>query len=57
MKYCIAAGASLAVAVLIGTAPAADDVKSGLQVGESLPGPFNPLNVTGSDAGKKRCLV
>jgi hypothetical protein len=35
---------------------AADAVKSGPQVGEKVPGPFQPLNVTGPDAGKKACL-
>jgi hypothetical protein len=31
--------------------------KSGPQVGERIPGPFNPYNVTGEDAGLKRCQV
>lgn len=31
-------------------------VKSGPQVGEEVPGPFHPLNVTGTHAGKKHCL-
>jgi hypothetical protein len=30
-------------------------IKSGPQVGEDLAGPFQPLNVTGSAAGKKNC--
>jgi hypothetical protein len=33
----------------------AGSVKSGSQVGEKVPGPFAPLNVTGPDAGKKIC--
>ena len=33
----------------------AGSVKSGPQVGEKVPGPFPPLNVTGPDAGKKSC--
>jgi hypothetical protein len=37
----------------------AEDAKtlvSGPQVGKSVPGPFSPLNVTGSKAGEKNCL-
>ena len=57
MKLRLAVGSSLAVVLLVGGAIAADDLKSGPQVGTSVPGPFNPLNVNGSDAGQKRCLV
>jgi hypothetical protein len=35
---------------------AKDPVKSGPQVGEKVPGPFEPLNVNGRSAGKKNCL-
>jgi hypothetical protein len=45
-----------ALAVATGLAVAAE-MKSGPQKGEKIPGPFNPLNVTGEDAGQKRCLV
>ena len=31
-------------------------VKSGPQVGQDVPGPFEPLNVTGDKAGEKNCL-
>jgi hypothetical protein len=31
-------------------------LKSGPQVGEEVPGPYHPLNVTGPYAGKKQCL-
>ncbi|MBI3821965.1 MAG: hypothetical protein HY289_04710 [Planctomycetes bacterium] len=31
-------------------------LKSGPQVGQEVPGPFHPLNVTGEHAGKKACL-
>ena len=34
---------------------AAEALKSGPQNGEKVPGPFEPLNVTGADAGKKCC--
>jgi hypothetical protein len=57
MKTRIAVGASLAVVLLVGGVIAADDLKSGPQVGDTIPGAFNPLNVTGDDAGQKRCLV
>ena len=50
-------GASLAVALLTGSLIAAESLKSGPQPGEFVPGPFNPLNVTGSAAGKKVCQV
>jgi hypothetical protein len=35
---------------------AQEKLKSGPQVGDQVPGPFHPLNVTGSAAGKKNCL-
>jgi hypothetical protein len=35
----------------------AEEIKSGLQPGDKLPGPFHPLNINGSSAGKKSCLV
>ena len=35
---------------------AAETIKSGPQVGETLKGPFQPLNVTGEKAGEKNCL-
>jgi len=31
--------------------------KSGPQVGERIPGAFLPYNVTGDDAGQRRCQV
>lgn len=43
-------------ALVLGVAVAAEPVKSGPQVGEELPGPFHPLNVTGDSAGDKACL-
>jgi hypothetical protein len=57
MKYCIPLGMSVAV-LLAGSVLAADDaLKSGPQVGQTIPGPFNPLNVTGPNAGEKACQV
>src|SRR3954452_7319721 len=35
---------------------AQEKLKSGPQIGDQVPGPFHPLNVTGSAAGKKNCL-
>ena len=49
-------GATLTAVLLAGFA-LADDLKSGLQVGNRIPGPFNPYNVNGEDAGLKRCQV
>jgi hypothetical protein len=57
MKSCMALGASLALALLVGSAWAADAPQSGPQVGDAVPNPFNTLNVTGKFAGKKQCLV
>jgi hypothetical protein len=42
---------------LVAGLASAQDVKSGPQPGEKIPGPFNPLNINGEDAGEKRCLV
>jgi hypothetical protein len=53
----IGTGTCLALLLFLGRGHAADAVQSGPQVGEKVPGPFTPLNVTGEDAGKKRCLV
>ncbi|MCI0640471.1 MAG: hypothetical protein L0Y72_05705 [Gemmataceae bacterium] len=38
------------------SAPAQDGFQSGPAVGEDVPGPFHPLNVTGEHAGKTACL-
>src|SRR5262245_18736900 len=46
----------LALALVTGFAVASENVKSGPQVGKSLPGPFHPLNVTGPKAGETFCL-
>jgi len=56
MKHRIAAGASLACALLVGSVLAADAPKSAPQVGDKLT-PFNPQNITGEFAGTKQCLV
>jgi hypothetical protein len=56
MKYRIA-GASLALALLVGSSLLAAELKSGPQVGSSNIPAFNPLHCTGKGAGGKTCLV
>jgi hypothetical protein len=46
---------ALVLFVLVGGLLAADAVKSGPQVGETVPGPFEPLNINGAHAGEKFC--
>lgn len=57
MKQRIAVRASMALALLVSYAMAADALKSGPQVGESIPGPFNVLNCSGKESGKSNCQV
>jgi ethanolamine utilization microcompartment shell protein EutL len=45
-----------AAGVLLLGGPAVADVKSGIDVGQSVKA-FNPQHVTGPDAGKSSCLV
>jgi hypothetical protein len=45
-----------AVVVALGGFVVAAEIKSGPQAGQTLPGPFHPLNINGEDAGKKACL-
>src|SRR5262245_66444418 len=55
--FMIRFGISLASCVVLVTGLAlAGEFKSGPQVGETVPGPFHPLNVTGEKAGEKACL-
>jgi hypothetical protein len=60
MKHRIAVGACLVLALACGYATAADELKSGPQVGEGIPA-FSPLNVfnceIASKNGTKSCLV
>lgn len=49
--------AGMMVVMLQASHVQADDLKSGPQVGDKLPGAFHPLNITGPEAGKKNCLV
>ena len=57
MRNRIAVGAPLAIVLLIGSAMAAENLKSGPQAGDKIPGPFHPMNITGAFAGQKQCLV
>jgi hypothetical protein len=50
------ARACLVVAMVTASSFGAQPVKSGPQVGQRVPGAFEPLNITGRDAGKKSCL-
>jgi hypothetical protein len=56
MRTSTVAGSALALVLLIGCTSAADDLKSGPQVGDPVK-PFEPLNVTGPLAPDKACLV
>lgn len=56
MKNCAFYGTSLVAALLVSCAGAAEGLKSGPQPGDS-PEPFNPLHVTGKNAGTKNCPV
>ncbi|HEX5273226.1 MAG TPA: hypothetical protein VFW33_22170 [Gemmataceae bacterium] len=56
MRTRVVAGTSLAVALLLGCATAADGPKSGPQVGDHVP-IFEPLCVSGARAGQKFCPV
>ncbi len=51
----IVATSAFALVVLAGSLFAAEKLKSGPQVGEKVPGPFEPLNINGDNAGKKFC--
>jgi hypothetical protein len=55
-KYSILfAACSVAVIAAAGSF-AAENIKSGPQVGQTVPGPFHPLNINGAAAGQKNCL-
>jgi hypothetical protein len=57
MKHRYAAGVLAVVALAMAGVTAGETLKSGPEVGKSIPGPFHPLNVTGKKAGEKNCLV
>ena len=45
-----------AVVAALGGVVVAAELKSGPQMGDKVPGPFHPYNVTGEDAGRPACL-
>jgi hypothetical protein len=56
-RFRIITGALLALTVVVGGGVwAAENLKSGPQVGTPVPGPFHPLHITGENAGQKVCL-
>ena len=57
MKSRFAVGAFALVALAVAGVTAGEALKSGPAVGTNIGTPFHPLNVTGSSAGKKNCLV
>jgi hypothetical protein len=56
MKKIIVAATVVGLVVVAGTSLGQDAIKSGPQVGQKVPGPFHPVNVTGKFAGEKHCL-
>jgi len=55
-KRRILLAAGLSVVLLTGFGIADEPLKSGPQSGQTVPGPFHPLNCTGAKAGEKNCL-
>lgn len=47
----------LVLACCAGALPAQEGAKSGPQIGQMIPGPFQPVNATGPYAGRPHCLV
>lgn len=47
---------SLTAVVMVCGLAVAGEIKSGIQVGDKVPGPFEPINITGESAGEKACL-
>jgi hypothetical protein len=54
-KGITAAGMILTTALLLPGSLHAEPIQSGPQVGQKVPGPFAPLNITGPNAGEKCC--
>jgi hypothetical protein len=55
-RLAIAMGSLACLALALSAVQAAEQLKSGPQVNQEVPGPFHPLNVTGPNAGEKFCL-
>ena len=56
MKKRVFLAAVTSLALAVGTGLAGGALQSGPQVGQKVPGPFHPVNVTGKFAGEKHCL-
>ncbi|HKI37979.1 MAG TPA: hypothetical protein VKA46_39360 [Gemmataceae bacterium] len=54
-KSLLVASSALTLVVLTGSVFGAEKLKSGPQVGEKVPGPFEPLNINGEFANQKKC--
>jgi hypothetical protein len=52
----VALGLAMALLVSAVVAEESNTIKSGPQKGETLAGPFHPLNINGAKAGEKNCL-
>ena len=57
MRHRFATTSALAIVLALGSTMAAEAVKSGPQTGDSIPGPFNVLNLNGPQSGKSNCQV
>jgi hypothetical protein len=57
MKHRVILGAFTLTVLAFAGAVAGESLKSGPQVGKTIPGPFDVLNVTGPAAGEKNCQV
>jgi len=57
MKRCTSFAALGVAALALTGALAGGPVESGPKAGDTIPGSFHPLNITGPNAGEKSCLV
>lgn len=57
MRHLKLLGSALAVALLVGSVYAADELKSGPQKASTKIQAFNPLHCSGDGEGTKACLV
>jgi len=55
-RYRMLAATILGLAAIFTAVQAGGTLKSGPQLGQDVPGPFHPLNVTGEKKGEKACL-
>jgi hypothetical protein len=57
MRRVFIVGALGLAALVVSSVPAGEGLQSGPAEGKRIPGPFDCLNINGSAAGKKICLV